>query len=91
MRRDIIGHSAGSGSSEARGSLANSMDPDLGSSFFRVEFYQSDPDQKASDVSKPCHSPPKADAEHLKKKPKTQDEECGNGNDPDENEEKDQG
>ena len=89
----MFSHSTGSCSLEAHGggSLSNSMNPDFASSFFGIEFDESDPDQKASDVSKPRHSAPKADVEHLKKKPKAQDEKCGNGNDPDEKEEKDQG
>jgi len=91
MMRDIISHSAGSPLPSPK-QLRTSMDPDFASSsFFGIEFDESDPDQKASDMSKPCYSAPKADAEHLKKKPKAQDEECGNGNDPDEKEGKDQG
>lgn len=65
------------------------MDPDLWS-FSSIKLNQADPDQKASDMSKPGYPSAKAKIEYLEEKPKAEDKECRNGNDPDKEKKKDQ-
>jgi hypothetical protein len=67
------------------------VDPDFDSLPPPVNFYQSNPDQKTSDVSKPGHTASSADIQYLDDKPKSEDKKCWDRNNSDEKKQENQG